>query len=76
MTPITKERLLELGFAQKNFFYAVGGGEDEDDRVIYVKDDIALTESSEGGFYKSKTDDLSYQHGFPYNNRINNIEEI
>ncbi|HLI93232.1 MAG TPA: hypothetical protein VKU83_06470 [Puia sp.] len=74
-TPITEEYLLANGWESRTFFYAIGGGEDEDDRLIFIKDGLALTEM--GGFwYRADEDELEYRQGFPSQDRVYFIEEL
>lgn len=39
---ITEELLISKGFNKQVFFYQIGGGEDEDDTDIFVKDDVVV----------------------------------
>lgn len=65
MTPITEQSLIEAGYKKTIFFFQVGGGEDEDDRFIYVKDGIAVTyEGSYQSWHARKEDDINYVNGF------------
>ena len=69
------EYLKSLGFIKKVFFYATGGGEDENDMDIFVKGDNALTSGWQSpakwsvGLYKK----CNYIHGFDNDSSIINI---
>lgn len=65
MTLITEQQLIEAGFKPKTFFYEIGGGEDEDDMTIYIKDDIALMfDFQRKVWLKRPYSSLSYINGF------------
>jgi hypothetical protein len=65
MTPITEQSLIDNGYEKQVFFYQVGGGEDEDDREIFVKDGIAVTfESTTKSWHARKMSEISYEGGF------------
>ena len=75
--PITEEWLKENGWKGETLFYQVGGGEDEDDCSIWVKDEMALTHSSiHKLWYIAKRSDLNYINGFPYDDYIRYTHEI
>jgi len=59
------ESLLEnLGFRKRTFYYAIGGGEDENDMEIWVNDNTALGQYGDNWF-KTHIDLLNYSEGFP-----------
>lgn len=74
---ITEEWLKENGFEEKYLNYQIGGGEDEDTRYYWQKDNIVLAyESTYKGWYKSNPDKLNYINGFPSDEIITTIDEI
>lgn len=79
MTPITKEDLIKAGWEPQAFFFQTGGGEDEDDREIFVKDGITITyESSYKCWCVKKHDEINYIDGFGVDNaeKIRTMEEL
>lgn len=56
MIPITEDSLKAAGYSKQIFFYKIGGGEDEDDIDIFVKDNIAVSFN----FYKETWYAVSY----------------
>ena len=79
MTPITEQSLIEAGYEKQTFFYQIGGGEDEDDREIFVKDGIAVTyESTYDGWYAKRESEINYVNGFNVGDatKIKTIEEL
>lgn len=64
---ITQELLIGNGWIKENLYYQIGGGEEENDRTIYVKDGWALTfDYTSKRWYIAKYDELNYVNGFPY----------
>lgn len=62
------KQLIDAGYKKKVFFFAIGGGEDEDDIDIYVDEikDIAVTWDIWHECWKqTKYSELSYVNGFP-----------
>lgn len=79
MTQITEKALREAGYKAEIFFYQTGGGEDEDDCIIFVKDGRVLHyEYVEKYWMAAKYDDLNYTEGWPYEaaQRVQFVEEI
>lgn len=63
------KKLEKKGFVHKNFFFQTGGGEDENDMEIYVKDDIAVTFDCYSNSFKTcKYSNMNYVDGWDYNN--------
>ena len=61
------DTLIAKGYKHTNFFYQTGGGEDEDDMEVFIKDDKAVT-----GWYsefpnvrRCDAEDLNYIDGWP-----------
>lgn len=75
LNSITEEWLEANGWRSEIFFFAIGGGEDEDDMIIWEKDEIAVCRCRDI-WYKSIRDNLSYTHGFPSNNIVYTIADI
>lgn len=73
--PIKEEFLIADGWIREYFVYEVYGGEDEDGRDIFVKDNIAVTEIGTG-WYRASYDDLNYEDGFADENRVRYMEDL
>lgn len=74
MNKYSPDDLIKAGYKPEIFFYKIGGGEDESDMTIYVKDDIAVRIQYNSSTYPSgvcyavKCDYLSTQNGWDYYN--------
>jgi hypothetical protein len=65
MTPITEQSLTNAGYEKQIFFFQIGGGEDEDDIYIFVKDGTAITYESTFNCWCIKPySELNYLDGF------------
>lgn len=74
---ITEEWLKKNGWQKRLFFYAIGGGEDENDRDIWVKDGVALTyEYTYKKWCKASYEELNYVNGFPDNDIVIYTDEL
>ncbi len=57
-------RLNRLGYDRKHFFYAIGGGEDEDGEDILIKGDVVLSwDYSTDRWYKGSWSLCNYVDG-------------
>lgn len=77
--PITEQSLIAAGYEKRIFFFQIGGGEDEDDREIFVKDGIAITYESTYDVWCVRAEfDLNYIDGFNVDSaiKIETIEEL
>lgn len=62
-----EQQLIDAGYKREVFFFAIGGGEDEDDIYIYVNEDedIAVTWDIWNECWKQrKYSELTYVNGF------------
>lgn len=63
--------LLEKGYKKQVFFYAIGGGEDEDDRDIFIKDEsVVFYDYSYKVWRKCHSRQTSYVNGLPSNAEV------
>lgn len=59
------------GFIKQTFFYQIGGGEDEDDRDVWVNSDADKVIFKDGNKYrKCKWSKCNYVNGLDYENSI------
>lgn len=65
MTP-NGQVLFDKGFKKQVFFYQIGGGEDEDDTDIFVKDDtVVFYDYSYKVWRKCSYSEINYIKGLP-----------
>lgn len=62
--------LIDSGFEHKTLFFQTGGGEDENDMSIFVKNGIAVSHDDINDvWYSCKEANLSYTKGWDYDNQ-------
>jgi hypothetical protein len=79
MTKVSEESLLNAGFKPQYFAYQIGGGEDEDDMTIFVKDNIAVAYRWDNDYwYARRREGLNYINGFRFSEAeaVESIEQI
>jgi hypothetical protein len=79
MTPITPDELIKSGYEKRTFFFAIGGGEDEDDQEIFVKGGIAITYESTFSCWCARPErEINYVDGFNVDDatKVENMEEL
>ena len=64
-----------LGYVARTFFYQIGGGEDEDDKTIFIKNGFAVW-ITQNRLYRCKYDRLSYTNGFPQDAELITPEDL
>lgn len=78
-TPITEQSLIAAGYERQTFFFQTGGGEDEDDMEIFVKNGIAVAyESTYECWYAVPESEINYVDGFNLETatRVESMEDL
>ena len=68
---LEKASLLKNGFISDTLFFQIGGGEDEDDITIFMKEDFALAwDYITSKWHKCMYKSINYKDGFDWGNPV------